>query len=130
MSRLAAKSDMPSSCRYSVKNTIAFHGVDPTMPCRYRAHHIKSVLLRWVLTHTEMTHTVADRMFGTHAQVSRMFMSCSCCIFSGCTAYSCVSKGLFVTFLPKICIQGSVRLGVMFLVYVHSSGNGACAPGG
>ena len=32
MRRLASKSDMPSSCRYSVKNTSAFHGMFPTMP--------------------------------------------------------------------------------------------------
>ena len=34
MRRLASKSDMPRSCRYSVKKTSAFQGMLPTMPCQ------------------------------------------------------------------------------------------------
>ena len=33
MRALAAKSDMPMSCRYRVRKTIAVHGIVPRMPC-------------------------------------------------------------------------------------------------
>ena len=42
MSRLASKSDMPSSCRYSVKKTSAFQGTLPTMPCPCGAQRLNS----------------------------------------------------------------------------------------
>ena len=31
----AAKSEKPMSCSHIVKNTIAFQGVEPTIPCTY-----------------------------------------------------------------------------------------------
>lgn len=42
MSREAAKSLKPSSCSQSVKKTIAFHGVLPTIPCRAGHKSIRS----------------------------------------------------------------------------------------